>query len=269
MRKWVLIFCLVLLQGMDALAQQAPFRKGEEVTLSVMYKWGAVNTEVGQAVLKVDSLHFKGEEAYHLICKAKTAPFFDIFYKIREDLQSWTRVQDLRPIQFTRNTLEGSYTATNTYNFDWDQQVIKADINFENKGQQAMEIPIKAGECDLITLFYRLRNLGDAGYKKGARTTIRFAIDDDVFDVHVTCRGEETIKVRKMGKMNAIHLSCSVVQGALFDGDEQLHLWLSADENRIPVAAHVPLKVGNVQAWLTGYKGLKHEFTAWADGRKR
>ena len=270
MRKWILCLSIVLLYGVNAVAQEAvPYCDGEKVSLSIMYKWGAVNTEVGLATLEVDSLHFKGEEAYHLNCKAKTAPFFDLFYKIREDLQSWVRVQDQRPLQFTRNTLEGSYTATNLYDFDWEKQVIHADINFGNRGPQHLEVPLKEGDCDLISLVYKMRNLGEAGYKKGAKTVIHFAIDDDVYDVTVTFRGEETIKVRKMGKMKALHLSCSVVQGELFAGDELMHLWLSADENRIPVAAFVPLKVGNVQAWLTGYSGLKHEFSAWTDGRNR
>jgi hypothetical protein len=43
---------------------------------------------------------------------------------------------------------------------------------------------------------------------------------------------------------------------------------MSADENRIPVAAKVPLKVGAVQAWLSSYDGLKNPFTCWTDGRK-
>ena len=246
-----------------------PFCDGEELRLSVMFKWGAVNAEVGMAVLKVDSLLFEGTQAYHLDCKAQSAPFFDRFYKIREDLQSWVRVKDLRPLHFTRNTLEGSYTATNTYVYDWKEQLIKADINFENKGPQHLDIPLKSGDLDLISLFYSVRALGPESYRAGAKTTLRFAIDDDVYDVHITAHGEETIKVRKMGRMKAWHMSCSVVQGALFDGNEHLHLWFSADENRIPVAATVPLKVGRVNAWLCGFSGLQHEFSAWEDGGKR
>ena len=270
MRRLILILCIGLLQGMAVRAQSAyPFGQGEELNLSVMFKWGAVNTEVGIAQLKVDSLNYKGTPVYHLDCKAWTAPFFDRFYKIREDLQSWAGIRDLQPVHFTRNTLEGSYTATNSYVYDWKDQVIRADINFENKGRQRIEIPLKPGDLDLISLFYTVRSLDGKALKSGAKTLLRFAIDDDVYDVHITAHGEETIKVRKMGRMKAWHLSCSVVQGALFDGNEHLHLWISADENRIPVAARVPLKVGRVEAWLKGYSGLQHPFDAWTDGGKR
>ena len=88
--------------------------------------------------------------------------------------------------------------------------------------------------------------------------------------MYIKGQGKENLKIRKMGRrLNAWHLSCSVVQGALFDGNENLHLWISADENRIPVAARVPLKLGAVQAWISGWNGLKNPFDAWTDERKR
>ncbi len=268
MRKALLILA-ILLTSWAAMAQEHPFMDGEEVRWSVMFKWGAFNTEVGKAQFSVDSLFFRGSEAYHIGCTVKSAPFFDRFYKIREDLQSWVRADDLRPIRFTRDTYEGGYTATNDYNYNWDKGVIEADINFENKGEQRLEIPVKEGEFDLISLVFNIRSLPESAYRKGETTLVRFAIDDAVFDVHIKSYGEEVIKVRKMGKMKGWHLACSVVQGALFEGDEDLHLWLSADKNRIPIAAKVPLRVGAVQAWLCAYSGLKYPFEAYADGRKR
>ena len=269
MRRWILILSLCLAAQLSLAQENYPFKNGETVTLSVMYKWGAINTEVGTARLHVDSLRFDGARTYHLGCKAWTVPFFDRFYRIREDLQSWVRVNDLRPLRFTRSTYEGGYTASNEYRYNWEEGKIEADVTFENKGPQKLEIPIKNGEYDLISLLYYLRRLDESAYHMGATTKVRFAIDDSVFDVYIHSSGMENIKIRKLGRMNAWHLSCSVVQGALFDGNEDLHLWISADENRIPVAAKVPLKVGAVQAWLSGWSGLKNPFEAWTDERKR
>ena len=269
MRRWILILGLCLAARFSFAQESYPFRSGESITLSVMYKWGAINTEVGTARLQIDSLRYEGARAYHFDCKAWTAPFFDRFYKIREDLQSWVRVKDLRPLRFTRSTYEGGYTASNEYRYNWEAGHIEADVTFENKGPQKLEIPIKEGEYDLVALVYRIRSLDESAFREGAVTKVRFAIDDNVFNVSIRARGMENIKIRKLGRMNAWHLSCSVVQGALFDGNEDLHLWISADKNRIPVAAKVPLKVGAVQAWLSGYNGLKNPIEAWTDERKR
>ena len=269
MRRWLLILCICLAAPLAIAQEQYSFCDGEVVTLSVMYKWGAINTEVGTARLQVDSLNYDGIPAFHLGCKAWTTPFFDRLYKIREDLQSWVRAGDLRPMRFTRSTYEGGYEASNDFHYNWDEGFIDADVIFEKKPPQKLHVPIKEGEYDLVALLYHIRRLDESAYQKGAVTKVRFAIDDSVFDVYIRAQGKENIKIRKQRRMNAWHLSCSVVQGALFDGDEDLHLWLSADDNRIPVAAKVPLKMGAVQAWLTGWNGLKNPFDAWTDERKR
>lgn len=269
MRRWILILGLCLAAQLSLAQEPYPFQNGETLTLSIMYKWGAINTEVGTARLQTDSLRSDGARTYNLSCHAWTAPFFDRFYKIRENLQSWVRVKDLRPLRFFRDTYEGGYVATNDFHYNWEEGQIEADVNFENKGPQRLLIPLKEGEYDLISLLYHLRRLDESAYQDGAITKVRFAIDDNVFDVYIRASGQENIKIRKKGRINAWHLSCSVVQGALFDGDEDLHLWLSADGNRIPVAAKVPLKVGAVQAWITGWNGLKNPFDAWTDERKR
>ena len=268
MRRWILILCICLAAPFSFAQESAPFQEGEDVCLTIMYKWGAINTEVGTAQLRVFTDTCKGEEAYNLDCRAWTAPFFDRFYKIREELHSWVRASDLRPLRFTRSTFEGGYTASNDFNYDWEDGVIRADVTFGDNGPQYLEIPIVDGDLDLISLLYYFRCLPAESYEAGATTKVRFAIDDNVFDVYVHSNGMENIKVRKKGRLNAWHLSCSVVKGALFEGDENLHLWMSADENRIPVAAKVPLKVGAVQAWLSSYEGLKYPFTSWTDGRK-
>lgn len=269
MRRWLLILCICLAAPLAFAQENLPFCDGEVLTLSVMYKWGAINTEVGTARLQADSLQYEGVPAFKLGCKAWTAPFFDSFYKIREDLQTWVRAGDLRPMRFTRSTFEGGYEASNDFHFNWEEGFIEADVTFENKPPQKLQIPLKQGDYDLISLLYHIRRLDESAFQKGVTTKVRFAIDDNVFDVYIKAQGKENIKIRKLRRLNAWHLSCSVVQGALFDGDENLHLWLSADENRIPVAAKVPLKMGAVQAWITGWNGLKNPFDAWTDGRKR
>ena len=269
MRRWLLILCICLAAPQAMAQEHYSFCDGEVVTLTVMYKWGAINTEVGTARLQVDSLNYEGIPAFQLGCKAWTTPFFDRFYKIRENLQSWVRAGDLRPVRFTRSTYEGGYEASNDFHYNWEEGFIDADVIFEKKPPQKLQIPLKEGEYDLVSLLYHIRRLDESAFQKGATTKVRFAIDDNVFDVYIKAQGKENIKIRKLRRMNAWHLSCSVVQGALFDGDEDLHLWLSADGNRIPVAAKVPLKMGAVQAWLTGWNGLKNPFDAWTDERKR
>ena len=242
--------------------ENKPFRSGEDLHFSVMYKWGAVNTEVAGAHIQLDSMRFQGTTVYHTDFTVKSAPFFDLFFKMREHFQSWFTPEDLRPLRFSRDTYEGGYTATNLYRYDWPAGVIHADLNFNGNGLQQMDIPLEGCAYDLPALIYSLRTLDMEGMKAGERKPLRFAIDDAVFDIRITCRGVETLKVRRVGKVQVHHFSCSVVSGEMFEGDQELQVWFSADKNKIPVAVMAPLRVGAVWCWIKRYDQLKNPFTA-------
>ena len=64
---------------------KTPYQAGEEITLSLLYKWGLVNTEVAQGTVKLEGTPYNGVPAYHVNFRVKSAPFFDVFFKMRED----------------------------------------------------------------------------------------------------------------------------------------------------------------------------------------
>ena len=148
--RWKLLILSLLIsvtvngqgKGCIPTREEYPFRDGEQITLSLMYKWGAVNTEVGLAYIDLDTLRFNGEPSFHVNFRVKSAPFFDLFFKMRENFHSWLTIADLKPLKFTRDTYEGGYTATNLYNYDWPNNVIHADVNFNGRGDEHYEIPL-------------------------------------------------------------------------------------------------------------------------------
>ena len=231
-----------------------PFRAGEQMDLSLMYKWGAVNTEVALATVTLDSVPFNGEKVFHVNFKVKSAPFFDIFFKMREDFHSWFTVDGLRPLRFTRNTLEGKYTATNDYNYDWPAKVIHADVNFNGRGDEHYEIPLHDCVYDLPALIFYLRTMDLSRMKAGDKYHLSFAIDDAVFDVVLTYHGKESLKVRKKGTMSTRKFTCSVVSGAMFEGNQELQFWFSDDGKFYPVGVMAPLRGGAVWAWIKDYR---------------
>lgn len=234
--------------------KEVPFRPGERMELSLMYKWGAVRTEVGLATITLDSTHFNGEEVYHTNFKVKSASFFDIFFKMREDFHSWIRISDMKPLKFTRDTYEGGYTATNLYLYDWPANVIHADVNFSSRGDEHYEIPLHDCAYDLPALIFYLRTMDLSRMHKGEKYKLSFAIDDSVFDVVLTYHGPEKLNVRKIGKMDALLFTCSVVSGAMFEGDAELKFWFSADGSYVPLGVMAPLRVGAVWCWIKQYQ---------------
>ena len=253
----VLLSLALHAQGLP-LVEESVFQDGEVVSMSVMFKWGAINTEVAQASLTLE----QETDCYHATLAARTAPFFDVFYKIRENFQSRFSLKDFRPMEAIRDTYESGYTATNHFIYDWETGVIRAEVSYRGGAPEYKEIPLKNSAFDIVTIIYYLRNLDWDQARAGQVCQVPFAIDDDVFNLNITYKGKENMKVRKMGRFRTRHLSCSVVAGVLFEGDQELEVWLSDDDNHLPLAVMVPLKVGTVWAWLKSTEGLKYDLTA-------
>ena len=53
------------------------FQAGEELSFALQYTWGAMNTEVGHATIRLDTLTFNGEKAFLIDAFGKTTRFFD------------------------------------------------------------------------------------------------------------------------------------------------------------------------------------------------
>ena len=238
------------------------FQPGEKLTFSVMYKWGAVNSEVGQAAIAIDSTGFKGKPAYHSSIQLKSMPFFDVFFKMREHFQGWMETDNLRPLKFIRDTHEGNYSATNLYYYDWNRMIINADVESDWKPMRTLEIPIRECVFDIGSILYYARCMDVSKLKVGSKYPLSFAVDDKVYDLVLTYRGKETVKVRKLGKVRCMRFSCSVVSGQMFAGDEEFLLWISDDGNRLPVGFMAPLRVGAVRGWLKDYENLKYPFSS-------
>lgn len=263
MRRIALILALMLLPlvvsgqhhaGCIPTMKEHPFKGGEKINFSMTYKWGAVNTEVASGLVTLDSLVYNGQPAYHMNFKVKSAAFFDVFFKMREDFHSWFTAKDLRPLKFTRDTYEGGYTAKNTYIYDWPAKVIHADVDFSSRGQRNLDIPLQACTYDLPSLIFYLRSMDISRIKPGSKYNLSFAIDDEVYDIRLTYHGPEQLKVRRKGKMDAYLFTCSVVSGALFEGNQELKFWFSADGKYVPLGVMAPLRVGAVWVWLKDYQ---------------
>lgn len=261
MRKIVLIAASMLLslalyaQGIPSCGE-LPFKGGEKINMVLMFKWGLVNTEVGLVSTTLE----QADAGYHASLQLRTAPFFDAFYKMREHFQSTFAEDGLRPLESSRDTYQNGYTANNRFVYDWNAGVIHAQTAYNGKEPQTKDVSLKGRlPYDVVTLIYHFRNLEWGSSKPGESSIVPCIVDDEVIDLRVTYLGPDRIKVRKLGRYNANRFSCTVVAGHLFEGDQEVQVWVSDDDNHLPLAIMLPLKMGTMWLWLKGWEGLKYE----------
>jgi hypothetical protein len=94
--------------------------------------------------------------------------------------------------------------------------------------------------------------------QKGKRYPMTFAIDDEVYNVHFVFYGKDVIDVKGLGRVNAVKFSARLIAGEIFNGDTDVMIWISDDENRVPVYFEAPILVGTASGRMSGFEGLKY-----------
>ena len=125
-----------------------------------------------------------------------------------------------------------------------------------------MDIPLTPCTFDLPSLFYFARNMNFDIIEPGVKYPMTFAIDDDVFNVYFILYGRETIKVQVLGHVRTIKFAAKLLEGEVFKGEADMLIWVSDDDNRLPVYFEAPLLVGTARGRMSSYSGLKYPFEA-------
>lgn len=248
--------CIPVNLNKDKLA----FKGGEKLVFTIHYKWGIVNADVAQAIIKLDSTRLNGKKVYHGSLSGNTQKIYEQVFKVREHMDSWFTCDGFDPVKFTRDAREGNYWCTNHYTYSGSQ--INATINNSRKGEFNVTLPKDNCTFDLPLMYYVMRNMDVSKLKVGGRYPMTFACDSHVRTLSFVYLGKENRKVRGMGTVRCLKFGFDVVKGEVFSGDSKLYAWFTDDANKIPVYFVAPLKLGEVRGRLYSSSGVRHPFTS-------
>ena len=111
-----------------AAAEHHPFQPGEK--MQYVLKYGVI--PAGEATLEVhDMEEINGEEAYHFVLTAKSNSFIDIFFKVRDRIDSYADAGMNHSLLYKKDQKEGSTRRNITVDFDW-QNNESTYVNFDS-----------------------------------------------------------------------------------------------------------------------------------------
>jgi hypothetical protein len=221
------------------------FKNGEKLEYRLHY--GLINA--GTAKLEVNKLDKKiaGREVYHIVGSGKTKGAFDWFFKVRDRYETFLDVDGVFPWMFVRNTNEGGYKINQTYKF------AQANNKVDNGEGKSFKTP--DGIQDMLSSFYYARSIDYSKAKIGEAFTIWSFVDDEIWPLKIRYMGKDEIKVSGQ-KYKAMKFHPVVQEGRLFENEEDVTVWISDDENKIPLLAQGKVLVGSVKMELTKAEGL-------------
>lgn len=251
MRRLLVVFLLTMI-AVRSFGQQVAtivtpvFKVGEQLNYKLKYGFFTA----AEAFLRVEASDktFDGHPTYHIVADGKTAGAFDILYKVRNRYETYVDEKTLEPYFYTENRHESSYKHSDNVTFNHDNDKITA-----NKGV----FPYKGKVFDFLSAYYFSRNIDVSKLKIGDTFNLNYFLEDGVHTLSITYVGHEKIDT-DLGTFNCLKFNPTIIPGRVFRKDSKLYLWITDDENRIPLRAHVELIVGSVTMDLTSVKDLKY-----------
>lgn len=243
------LFSTTLLSGADALNGK-PYRPGEVLEFRVYYHAWIGNLTAGYASLKVNEkpVRLNGYDTYHIQAEGKSRRAFNWFFKVHDRFETWLHPETKQPLKFMRRTREGNYAKDEDYLFDHKKGQVKST--------RALT-PIPPNTQDIISAIYYARHLDFKNTLPGTTFPIHLIFDDEVYTSDIVFEGRDTVKI-DMGTFDCYKFRPRVMTGNVFEEEYPMTLWVTADENKIPVLAESEVLVGRVRLELIRVDKLAH-----------
>lgn len=247
MRYWlvilVTIYCIPLL---------AIFQNGERLTFTVSY--GVI--KAAEATLSVEEVQFENKiPAYRFSSTAKTFPFFDPVFKVRDTVESIWDIQKKSSLRYTKNLREGTYKQYRIHQYKPDlNRTVYKRWRFKQEEFVSKEMTIPPNTQDILSAFYitRMQNL-----QIGRDFVINVTTDGKNYPAKVEVLRQETID-SIFGRKDCLVIRPAMRGEAIFKQTGEILIWITNDEQKVPLRMESKITFGKFTATLTDARNVPH-----------
>jgi hypothetical protein len=254
--KMFVFMALTMLFVADAAAQKlvtaerntghVAYADGESLTYTVRY--GVLTG--GKGYFSVNDTVINGKRTSHVVCMGVTSGLPDVFFKVRDVYESFIDPSTQLPVKAVRNISEGRYRYYDEIVYDHSQN----KVHTIKKGTE--NVPTQT--LDIVSAFYHARNnTFDDNLDIGDTIMYTTYFAGEVFPLRIKYRGRERVKT-KFGNIMCHKFSPITEVGRAFKTEDDMQVWISCDDNRLPIKIQFDMWAGSFVCELTHFKGLKH-----------
>jgi hypothetical protein len=217
------------------LSANLPFKLGEQLNYQVFI--GSSNTPVGSASFQV-----RGRQKYFerdglfLTVTAQTTGAAARLFVARDQIDSYVDPKALLPYRTVMNLSEGQRRLNQTLSFNQETGLAS--------NEQGLRVEVPAGTHDYLSFFYVLRTINLAPNKKSA---ISMLVENKPKTMLVDSLPRETIE---LGSRRVPAIPLKITTDDQQPDKFQLRMWISADNQRLPLRFTCTTRLGPLRADL-------------------
>ena len=265
-----LIFAFLLVVATTTASAQR-FHNGEVLYYRAAYRAMLVpNTEAGEVTVSTRTDTLNGKEVYRVTGNGRTLPFFRWFFDMNDTYNIWVDKETLRTQRFESDLKEDKYTFRSRYDYDWRAMKVHTWSQRKKEAPRSKTMALTANSMDAVSLYFNLRSVDLKSFSKGETRHLDMVLEDTIRQLTYRFIGRETLEVPKLGSFDTMKFACTIGSSEEFsftDGTE-FFIWITNDENKIPVMLSSPVRVGEVRAYLRRYEGLRYPLSSKLDSKK-
>ena len=241
---------IFLLISITVFSQIDNIKSGEKLSYRLHY--GFLNA--GTATLTTNQITYKGKPHYRVTGVGRSTGTVRAFFKVDDIYESYINIATGLPSYYVRNVSEGGYRRHYETEFNHDNQ----SLTLTNKlDQTSKNFKTMRGIQDMLSSFYNLRSMDKSKFKVGSNIKMNVWIDDESYPFMLKVVAVEN-KTTKFGNISCLKIIPYVMSGRIFKSQEGVTMWVTNDENHVPVEIRAELLVGSLKASLDGFTNVKY-----------
>ncbi|MDQ3394073.1 MAG: DUF3108 domain-containing protein [Bacteroidota bacterium] len=263
-KLYFLIFMVLLLAGFinnnDShykKIENKSFTTGELLEYRIHY--GMINAAVASLSVSENVFFINNRPCYKIDIHGKSVGLFDLVSRINNNYGSYLDTSAIVPHKFYRYIEEGKYRHNEVVDFDHIKDEATT-AKLDKKTKKTLERrnqTVPDNIQDMVSGFYFLRTMDFSKTKKGEIITINSFYNGEVYDFKIRFIGREEIKT-KIGNFNTIVFSPIMPENKLFDGENSIKMWISDDNNKIPIKIKASMFIGAVEIDIKSYTNARN-----------
>lgn len=267
MRKLILSIAILLFLSLNIHAQcgikNNSFQAGEELTYDVYFKYGLIHKKAGLATLKIKNDTYKSRDAYRMTMIANSTGLAKKIFTLSDTMFCYMS-KAIEPLSYTKFAHEGSDHTKEFITYDYSSGNVSVHAKLTRNDRLRHDTIINSAECiyDMMTIIYYARTLDYNHMKKGDSKESLLITDKSKVDVKINYHGNEQIEGNDGKKYECIVLTLVINTSAFENQKEAMKIYITNDENRIPIRINSKLKVGSTYILIKNISGNKHPLTS-------
>ena len=263
MKQLFLIFLFFPLL-ISAQVNNLPFQPGEELTFDIHYKYGLVMVKAGTANYKVVGSSYNNRKTYNTVVDFKTTSFFDKIYRMRDTLSSHI-TNDLKPLYHIRYVNEGNYNfieemTLNKFSKEYSEFRVKRELRHVLKFDTILHSNTLG--YDILNIIQFIRSFDYSQLNTIPAGGISTFVGKNKIAITIRCEGQSIVEKSETLKYKTYRIALDFSDEVFKESKNAIEIWMSDDENRIPVKIRAKLRIGMAEVHLTSWKNLKYPFSS-------